>query len=41
LGKTDDGKDKTQEWYALFGGEPDIVGSDLAEAAKKIVETTK
>jgi hypothetical protein len=41
LGKTDDGKDKTQEWYALFGGEPDIIGSDLAEVAKKIVETTK
>jgi hypothetical protein len=41
LGQGEDGKDKTTEWYDLFGGEPDVVGSDLAEVAKKITEMTK
>jgi len=41
LGKGEDGKDKTQEWYDLFGGEPDAIGSDLAEVAKKIMQQTK
>lgn len=41
LGEGEDGKDKTREWYELFGGEPDIVGSDLAEVAKKITDMAK
>lgn len=36
-----DGKDQTKEWYDIFGGEPDVIGSDLAEVAKKIVELTQ
>jgi hypothetical protein len=41
LGEGEDGKDKVQEWYDLFGGEPDVVGGDLAEVARKIRDITR
>ena len=41
LGKTADGKDQLQEWWDIYGGEPDVVGEDLAEVGRKIVELGK
>lgn len=41
LGTTPDGKEQMEAWYDLFGGEPDIIGADLAEVGRKIAETTK
>lgn len=41
LGKTSDGKEELQEWWDIFGGRPDVVGKDLAEVARKIVELEK